>query len=319
MFNKRLLFSCLVFPMTAYCAPSGFFWEADIGYQKTYDGTYESSDPDNFISSIYGGYKLNEIFGINLGYQYWDTLSAKATRVDMDVESIEANVELRYPLYKSIDLYSSFGISYWAIDKEQKRIGKVISANGFSPVLSIGSIYPLSKSSAIKIAYKYIDSIGDSTTGKFDSHSVNFGYRYTFGENNNSVTEKTDINFSDNSVLDEISINSTEIYRSTMKHRFFVYFDFDDDKLISDSLSILDEIIDNIHSSDKVMLSGYSSEKGLLDHNTKLSFKRAKSVRNYLIEHGIDASMIKYYGFGEISNSENSAEARKVLIEFGDY
>ncbi|HIF9130523.1 TPA: OmpA family protein [Photobacterium damselae] len=305
--------------MTAYCAPSGFFWEADIGYQKTYDGTYESSDPDNFISSIYGGYKLNEIFGINLGYQYWDTLSAKATRVDMDVESIEANVELRYPLYKSIDLYSSFGISYWDIDKEQKRVGKVISANGFSPVLSIGSIYSLSKSSAIKVTYKYIDAIGDSTTGKFDSHSINFGYRYTFGENNDSVTENTDVDFTDNSILDETLINSTEYYHSTMKYRFSVYFGIDDDKLILDSLSILDEIMDNINPNDKVILSGYSSEKGLLDHNTKLSLKRAQSVRNYLIEHGVDDSMIESYGLGEISNSGNSEEARKVLIEFGDY
>ncbi|HIF9104592.1 TPA: OmpA family protein [Photobacterium damselae] len=305
--------------MTAYCAPSGFFWEADIGYQKTYDGTYESSDPDNFISSIYGGYKLNEIFGINLGYQYWDTLSAKATRVDMDVESIEANVELRYPLYKSIDLYSSFGISYWDIDKEQKRVGKVISANGFSPVLSIGSIYSLSKSSAIKVTYKYIDAIGDSTTGKFDSHSINFGYRYTFGENNDSVTENTDVDFTDNSILDETLINSTEDYHSTMKYRFSVYFGIDDDKLILDSLSILDEIMDNINPNDKVILSGYSSEKGLLDHNTKLSLKRAQSVRNYLIEHGVDDSMIESYGLGEISNSGNSEEARKVLIEFGDY
>ncbi|WP_420744742.1 OmpA family protein [Photobacterium damselae] len=305
--------------MTAYCAPSGFFWEADIGYQKTYDGTYESSDPDNFISSIYGGYKLNENFGINLGYQYWDTLSAKATRVDMDVESIEANVELRYPLYKSIDLYSSFGISYWDIDKEQKRVGKVISANGFSPVLSIGSIYSLSKSSAIKVTYKYIDAIGDSTTGKFDSHSINFGYRYTFGENNDSVTENTDVDFTDNSILDETLINSTEDYHSTMKYRFSVYFGIDDDKLILDSLSILDEIMDNINPNDKVILSGYSSEKGLLDHNTKLSLKRAQSVRNYLIEHGVDDSMIESYGLGEISNSGNSEEARKVLIEFGDY
>ena len=67
------------------------------------------------------------------------------------------------------------------------------------------------------------------------------------------------------------------------------------------------------HENMLLRISGHTDSKGGDDFNKELSHKRAKSVRNYLKEKGIDRDRLKYKGYGEEKLLEKDRE------ENGDY
>lgn len=80
-----------------------------------------------------------------------------------------------------------------------------------------------------------------------------------------------------------------------------IQFAFDSAKLKPGSTSILDEAVKalNAHPDVKVSVTGYTDTSGDVNYNLKLSKHRADAVRQYLIDHGIDASRIQAQGLGE--------------------
>jgi outer membrane protein OmpA-like peptidoglycan-associated protein/tetratricopeptide (TPR) repeat protein len=55
----------------------------------------------------------------------------------------------------------------------------------------------------------------------------------------------------------------------------------------------------NTSNTMKIELRGYTDSNGHPDYNMNLSFKRASSVKNYLVKAGIDESRISVKGFGQ--------------------
>jgi outer membrane protein OmpA-like peptidoglycan-associated protein len=51
--------------------------------------------------------------------------------------------------------------------------------------------------------------------------------------------------------------------------------------------------------SEKVLVEGHASAVGSAQHNLWLSNERARRVRDYLTDHGIEQDRILYYGFGQ--------------------
>ena len=47
-----------------------------------------------------------------------------------------------------------------------------------------------------------------------------------------------------------------------------------------------------------VEISGHTDNSGQVDYNKILSQKRADAIKNFLIEHGIDATRITAVGYG---------------------
>ena len=47
-------------------------------------------------------------------------------------------------------------------------------------------------------------------------------------------------------------------------------------------------------------VAGYTDNRGAAEYNRGLSERRAKTVRDYLIERGVDASQMTWRGYGEI-------------------
>jgi hypothetical protein len=70
----------------------------------------------------------------------------------------------------------------------------------------------------------------------------------------------------------------------------------------------------------EILIKGHTSSEGEADYNQKLSEKRAEAVKNYLIQHGIDAKRLSSKGFGEsqLLVTDDSEEHKRMnrRIEF---
>jgi OmpA-OmpF porin, OOP family len=80
-----------------------------------------------------------------------------------------------------------------------------------------------------------------------------------------------------------------------------IYYEFDKAVLLDESFSSLDKLADmlNANPTVRIEIGGHTDSKGNDDYNQKLSEARAKSVVDYLIGKGIDASRLTAVGYGE--------------------
>jgi len=59
----------------------------------------------------------------------------------------------------------------------------------------------------------------------------------------------------------------------------------------------------------KITVEGYTDSRGSNDMNQDLSQRRAESVRDYLVSHGVNANQIKAQGFGKSNPVASNASA----------
>ncbi|MCE3254644.1 MAG: pal [Rickettsiaceae bacterium] len=81
-----------------------------------------------------------------------------------------------------------------------------------------------------------------------------------------------------------------------------IYFDTDSAKITSEASSILDQkVLPEAKSpkAKKIVIEAHCDERGSNAYNQKLSEKRAKSVKSYLVKNGIKDVKIKTVGYGE--------------------
>lgn len=105
-----------------------------------------------------------------------------------------------------------------------------------------------------------------------------------------------------------------------------VTFAFDGDELNDDAASILGASISALADSPDaaVVVEGHTDAVGSDAYNQKLSERRAKRVRDYLVEHGVDASRLEVRAFGETQpvadndSEEGRAQNRRVELEVAE-
>lgn len=100
-----------------------------------------------------------------------------------------------------------------------------------------------------------------------------------------------------------------------------VNFEIDSAELTPESVAILDEVIQGLKDNPEVMIEirGYTDSQGSVSANQKLSERRATTVMQYLVDHGIDASRLRAIGYGEkdpvASNDTPEGRAQNRRIE----
>jgi OOP family OmpA-OmpF porin len=80
-----------------------------------------------------------------------------------------------------------------------------------------------------------------------------------------------------------------------------VNFDFDSYRLLPDADTVLKTLYSYLRDNPdiRITISGHTDDKGTEDYNQVLSVNRAKSVRNWLINNGIDSTRLQFTGFGK--------------------
>ena len=92
-----------------------------------------------------------------------------------------------------------------------------------------------------------------------------------------------------------------------------IFYDFDKATLRPESTAALDELVKTLNENPNITieLSAHADYRGRAEYNKRLSQRRAESVVNYLIEHGIPADRLTAVGYGK----EKPKTVRKKLTE----
>jgi len=101
-----------------------------------------------------------------------------------------------------------------------------------------------------------------------------------------------------------------------------VFFETDSFRLDQRSFTELDRLVEFLKNNPelKIEIGGHTDNTGDSAYNLKLSQLRAKSVRDYLLAHGIEAQRIDFKGYGDTvpiadnKNAEGRAQNRRTEI-----
>jgi OmpA-OmpF porin, OOP family len=99
-----------------------------------------------------------------------------------------------------------------------------------------------------------------------------------------------------------------------------VQFERASDVLLKQSLATVRRLADVAKSCANVLIEieGHTDSEGVPERNQPLSERRAQSVVNYLVEHGVDAARIKAIGYGDTKpiapndTADNRAKNRRI-------
>ena len=101
-----------------------------------------------------------------------------------------------------------------------------------------------------------------------------------------------------------------------------VNFDFDSARIRNDSEAKLDRVVRILQDNPgvRVRVEGHTDSTGPEKYNMDLSYRRAESVKNYLVGKGIDANRLSVVGYGEtkplVSNKTRAGRAVNRRVEF---
>jgi OmpA-OmpF porin, OOP family len=102
-----------------------------------------------------------------------------------------------------------------------------------------------------------------------------------------------------------------------------VYFEYNRATIKSESFPILDAVASTMQGNPdiaKIEIQGHTDERGNDDYNMRLSEARARSVLEYLVGKGVEASRLQSHGYGETQpldpRSNEQAWAKNRRVEF---
>ncbi|GLT19628.1 membrane protein [Vibrio zhanjiangensis] len=289
-----------------------FFIGAKGGYQWAPDDSQQGA-----IWGAYGGLQFTPSLSWDLGYQHHETLSSNA--ISIETWLIESALRYDWYLQDNLSLYGRLGVARWDMDKRQPSLHS-LEATGISPLGEVGMRYSFIPSLSLSVGYQYIDNIGASNTGKYDSNTVMASLSYTFGRKAQSAPEQTTATVESNSVSEDAVVGAPPQIFNTKTFR--INFAVNSDTLSDGHAQQLDEVFSilNAYPQSEAIIVGYSDSSGSDEYNQTLSERRAQQVMNLLIDLGVSSDRLVVRAKGEsnpvTSNStvEGRANNRRVEI-----
>lgn len=110
--------------------------------------------------------------------------------------------------------------------------------------------------------------------------------------------------------------------QSEFERYSLIQFDFGSDELKPEHIEIIESILktEEIYSDTKFYLSGYTDMIGDEETNLRLSERRAESVKNELLNRGIELDQIKTVAArGESASPYYNSEIAKLVVNSGKY
>ncbi|MBD1574005.1 outer membrane beta-barrel protein [Vibrio sp. S17_S38] len=322
---KKTILLTGLFSIPVLAAPESpqIFVGVKGGYQWALDDNYNHSNPEGIILGLYGGLQFTPSWSWDLGYQYHDELKADATSVNVKTWLIESALRYDWYLQDDLSLYGRIGAAYWDMEKTQLSSSKS-DATGFSPLGEVGINYHFNPNVRLSMGYQYIDSIGKSNTGKYDSHGLLVSLTYTFG----STTQPALVETAPTSIIEDTPVKETATAKAPPQIQAFSpkttdgLFGFDSvepSQEFTDQLTETSSVLNSYPQAQAVVV-GHTDSTGSALYNQNLSEHRAQAVVNKLIELGAAQAQLKWRGEGESqpvadnNTAEGRAENRRVEI-----
>ncbi len=316
---KKLLLIVYILgaPVWASTESPQLFIQAKGGYQWASDDSYKHSTPKGAIFGVSSGLQFSPTWSWDVGYHYHDDLKADATSVNVKTWLIESALRYDWYLQDNLSLYGRFGAAYWDMEKTHLSSGK-LDATGFSPLGEVGVNYNFTPNVRLSAGYQYIDSIGKSNTGKYDSHGFLVGLTYTFGHAAQPTLIKELSTPAKKTVVVETSPQTLTFSSKTTND----LFEFYSTEISHGFIEQLTEIVSvlNTYPQARVVIVGHTDSIGSEAYNQALSERRAQAVANKLLESGVSPAQIEVQGEGESHpvadnrTAEGRAKNRRVEV-----
>ncbi|OMO32499.1 hypothetical protein BH582_09915 [Vibrio sp. 10N.222.47.A9] len=241
---------------------------------------------------------------------------------------IESALRYDWYLQDNLSLYGRIGAAYWDMEKTQPSSSKS-DATGFSPLGEVGVSYRFNPNVRLSTGYQYIDRIGKSNTGKYDSRGLLVSLTYTFG----STTQPALVETAPTSIIEDTSVKETATAKASHQIQAFSpkttegLFGFNSVELsqeFTDQLTETSSVL-NSHPQAQAVVVGHTDSTGSALYNQNLSEHRAQAVVNKLIELGATPAQLKSRGEGESqpvadnNTAEGRAENRRVEITIPNF
>jgi outer membrane protein OmpA-like peptidoglycan-associated protein len=80
-----------------------------------------------------------------------------------------------------------------------------------------------------------------------------------------------------------------------------ISFAFDSDRITEESHPVIDMLVKFMEGNEdiEIELAGFTDHIGNERYNYELALRRARAVKRYMVEQGINSGRIKIFGFGE--------------------
>jgi outer membrane protein OmpA-like peptidoglycan-associated protein len=114
--------------------------------------------------------------------------------------------------------------------------------------------------------------------------------------------------------LQTLALGLSTIPDNALPKSVTLYFGFDSLTLANEELVKLDKFVQDINKTNliQIRIEGHTDSTGSIRYNEKLSIKRAESVQESLLQHGVEKAKISLKGFGESQPLEpNDTEAHR--------
>ncbi|MDN0075469.1 porin OmpA [Crenobacter sp. SG2303] len=250
---------------------------------------------DTVGGGVFLGYQINQWLGIEGGYDYFDKLKYSATnlaeRQDFKGEGIQLTAKLGMPIAEGLDLYTRLG----GMGTRGKGLGE--SKDVFSPLAALGLEYQFNRNWATRFEYQWTGNLGDKDKVglKTDNNLVSVGLLYKFGGAPAPVPVAAP------------APTPAPAPAAVAPHEYNlssdVLFDFNKATLKPSGQTALAELMHQLQAETSreanITVVGHADRLGSEKYNLGLSRRRAQTVANYLIGHGIPANQVSVEGVGE--------------------
>lgn len=280
------------------------------GYQWALDDAYDNSEPSGSMLGVYSGLQFTPNWSWDVGYQNHEALKADVTSVHVETWLIDSALRYDWFIRNNLSFYGRLGAAYWNMEKTQVSSNKV-EANGFSPLGEVGINYDFTHNSNFSVGYQYINSVGKSDTGKYDSHGIMVGFTYTFGKDSEvePLTEQVS-----SEPVNEIVVEPEPSIYVFPSQQSEIKFANNSMEIRAEFIEPLSELVSILKRYPQSQLSivGHSDSTGTTAYNQTLSEKRAEIVANKVIELGAPSTQVDWYGEGELNPTadNNTVEGR---------
>lgn len=315
-------------PETAYIGANVGLGQAHDGLNQFKNGAMDVNGnlakghktKNSLTGGVFAGYQITDHFAVEGGYDYDGQYKARDgmnNKFKHVAHGMHVSLKASYPVIEDLDVYGRAGAKVLRSHYSTTEGDVHTKATRWetSPVFAAGVEYAITPNLAARAEYEWVNNVGSSRRAFNDAPfeyqpdigKFNFGISYRFGSAP-AVVEP---------------VKEPEMISKTFAFNSDVLFDFDKAGLKPAGQKAIDDMQAEIARVDmkghKYQVNGYTDRLGSDAYNVKLSQKRAETVANYLVEHGVAVENIGATGFGKThpvtGNKCDAVKGRKALIE----
>ena len=136
----------------------------------------------------------------------------------------------------------------------------------------------------------------------YNSHSVMFGLRYTFGEKKKPMAAVAPAPAPKHVVQKKPDPAPAPPKPAPIARNYIVFFDWDRANITDDALAVLKSAAENARRGNisRIQATGHADTSGTRRYNQRLSEKRAQAVQAQLNKLGIATNQVSVVGKGEL-------------------